>query len=167
MLEQQLATVIERTGLVEPARPLSPTGRSHDGTERKKARRSGGRKGSPGRQEQAPAERTPAPSHAARIPGVRIACIGARPEALDGIRSYWEGRGAIFLSYDTVGTTLRALDRDLDRADVIFFCVDRIDTESIMRLEVYCNQTEKALIPLQDAEMSGLGAALECLCPLA
>ena len=98
---------------------------------------------------------------------MRIACIGARPEALDGIRSYWEGRGAIFLSYDTVGTTLRALDRDLDRADVIFFCVDRIDTESIMRLEVYCNQTEKALIPLQDAEMSGLGAALECLCPLA
>ena len=125
MLEQQLATVIERTGLAEPARP-SPTGRSHHATEHKKARRSGGRKRSPGRQQQAPEERAPVPSRPARIPGVRIACIGARPEALDGIRSYWEGRSATFLSYDTVGTTLRTLDRDLSRADVIFFCVDRV-----------------------------------------
>lgn len=102
----------------------------------------------------------------ARIPGVRIAYIGGRPEPIEGIRDYWEGRGAMFMHHEEERSRV-PFDQVLARADVVFYPVDCIGPEAALRLQAFCDRMEKPLIPLHNAGMSGLHRALENWCPLA
>jgi hypothetical protein len=172
-LEQQLATVIERTGgTAQASRPSTSAARVGKAAERRQPPRQRGRTKPVSRKlSPAAATRGADESHAAhagpaRIPGVRIACIGVRPDTVDAIRAYWETRGASFQALSAVETSLHALDRCLGRADVVLFCVDGVDTDAAARLQTYCDQTEKPLIPIQDGDASELARAIEGGYPL-
>ena len=172
VLEEQLATLLDRTGAtVETGRP---SGSIKRGTRRERqGRRPGDRKEPAGQTKRSgPASQPSARNHASlpgptRIPGVRIVCIGARPDAIEGIRAYWQGRGAKFEARDTVETSLHVLDQRLARADVVFICAERVGAEAIMRLQRYCDQTEKPLVPLNEADMYEPALAIGSRYPLA
>lgn len=103
-----------------------------------------------------------------RIAGIRIAYVGARPGSVACIREYWEGRGAVFMPYPGLAdTSLAALERLLGHADMVFLCAGCIDERVGLRLQMYCNHTEKTLIPLHNAGLSGLRRALGSWCSLA
>lgn len=86
-----------------------------------------------------------------RIPGVRIACIGVPTGVLEQLRSYWEGRGAVFLHCDLLDRRHQSnLERILSLADIVFLSESYVKPELMRRLEVYCERMEKPLVPLDE-----------------
>src|SRR5262249_24984491 len=78
-----------------------------------------------------------------RIGGVRIAYIGAGPGSIDGIRRYWEERGASFVSRpDLPDVSFVTLCRLFGPADVVFVCAGRLGKEASHQLKAYCDYAE-------------------------
>ena len=111
---------------------------------------------------------SPVAQHASRITGVRVAYIGARPGPAEGVRRYWEERGAkLMLHPDLPDTSFGALSQLLGAADVLFVWAGCIGEEATLRLKAYCDYAQKPLVPLHNAGLTGLRRALRSWSPLA
>ena len=103
-----------------------------------------------------------------RIPGVRVAYVGGRFEAVRDVHLYWQSRGTAFLHYaPESGQGSAALSRILDRADIVFHSAQSIGAELQQHLIAFCERWEKPLIPVHETSLSGLKEALGTWSPLA
>jgi hypothetical protein len=106
--------------------------------------------------------------HVSRITGVRVAYIGARPGSIEGVRRYWEQRGATFMLHPNLpDTSIAALGRLFGSADVLFVCPGCLGEEATLRLKAYGDYAQKPVIPLHNAGLTGLRRALRSWSPLA
>jgi hypothetical protein len=111
---------------------------------------------------------SPIAQHVSRITGVRVAHVGARPGSIEGVRRYWEERGAMLMLHpDLADTSFAALSRLFGPADVLFVCAGCLGEEAALRLKAYCDYAQKPLVPLHNAGLSGLRRALRNWSPLA
>jgi len=102
-----------------------------------------------------------------RIPGVRIAHVSGRSQAVNDIEVYWQSRGAIFMHWAIEGGGgATGLDPILNDADIVFHSADDINPEMRRQLVAFCERAEKPLIALDESSLSGLAEALLAWSPL-
>jgi len=102
-----------------------------------------------------------------RIPGVRIAYVSGRSEAVRDIEVYWQSRGAIFIHCAVDGGAgATGLNPVLNRADIVFHSAEDTSPEVHRQLLAFCDRAEKPLITLHESSLSGLTEALVVWSPL-